>query len=182
MEESRPTWRQTAYRVIFEADTRAGRWFDILLIVSILASVTVVMLDSVRGLRLLHGETLYRLEWFFTLIFTVEYLLRLLCAPRPLRYARSFFGVVDLLSILPTYLSLVFPASKFLVVIRLLRILRIFRVLKLAQYVGEARTLGAALRASRYKIIVFLFTVLTIVVVVGSMMFISSSFAVSVRW
>jgi len=158
--------------VIFEADTRAGRWFDILLIVSILASVTVVMLDSVRGLRLLHGETLYRLEWFFTLIFTVEYLLRLLCAPRPLRYARSFFGVVDLLSILPTYLSLIFPASKFLVVIRLLRILRIFRVLKLVQYVGESEVLMRALWRSRRKITLFIFSILVLVCLFGSMMYV----------
>lgn len=166
------SWRGKLYQIIFEADTPAGRWFDILLIISILLSVTVVMLDSVHTIRSGYDGTLYALEWFFTLLFTAEYLLRLLCHGRPRHYAVSFFGVVDLLSILPTYISLLSPASKFLVVIRIIRILRVFRVLKLVQYVGEAEELMQALWASRRRITVFLFTVMTLVVIFGSIMYV----------
>jgi len=166
------SWRRTTYRVIFEADTPAGRWFDILLIASIMASISVVMLDSVQSIRLVHGRTLYAVEWFFTLLFTIEYLLRLACSPKQAHYARSFFGTVDLLSILPTYISLFFPASKYLVVIRAIRILRVFRVLKLAKYVGESEALMRALWMSRRKITVFLFTVLTLVAIFGSLMYV----------
>lgn len=164
-------WRIALYRVIFEADTPAGKLFDVTLIVVILLSVVAVMLDSVASIREPYGDFLYGLEWFFTVLFTVEYILRLLCVGSPLRYARSFFGVVDLLAVLPTYLSLLVPGSQYLLVIRILRILRIFRVLKLVRYVQEARVLGAALLASRRKIFVFLFTVLTLVVVFGSVIF-----------
>lgn len=129
------------------------------------------MLDSVRAIRNDYGQFLYSIEWFFTILFTVEYLLRLLCVGRPIRYAISFFGIVDLLAVVPTYLSLLLPGSQYLLVIRILRILRIFRVLKLVQYLGEVRTLSQALRASRRKIIVFLFTVLTLVVIFGSFMY-----------
>lgn len=163
-------WRSRAYAVIFEHDTASGKTFDVILIVAILASVAVVMLDSVAALSAFHRRFLWA-EWIFTLLFTVEYLFRLLSVRRPQAYAFSFFGIVDLLAVLPTYLSLLVPGGQYLIVIRILRVLRVFRVLKLAQYVGEARTLGLALRASRYKITVFLFTVLTIVVVVGSLMF-----------
>jgi len=138
--------------------------------VAILASVGVVMLDSVSALGTYHPRFLLA-EWIFTLLFTAEYALRLVSVHRPSAYALSFFGVVDLLAVLPTYLSLFVPGGQYLIVIRILRVLRVFRVLKLAQYVGEARTLGLALRASRYKLTVFLFTVLSIVVVVGSLMF-----------
>jgi voltage-gated potassium channel len=170
--EGNAPWRRELYTVIFEAGTPAGKWFDILLIVSILASVAVVMLDSVQSVRLAHGGALYVLEWVFTLLFTAEYLLRLACSPRPGRYAGSFFGVVDLMSILPTYLSVLFPASKFFAVIRLIRVLRIFRVLKLVQYVGEAKLLTRALWASRRKITVFLFAVLILVALSGSLMYV----------
>jgi voltage-gated potassium channel len=163
-------WRFRLYQVIFGHDTSSGKVFDVLLIGAILASVGVVMLDSVAALAPFHTGLLLA-EWFFTLLFTVEYALRLLSVRRPSTYALSFFGLVDLLAVLPTYLSLMIPGGQYLIVIRILRVLRVFRVLKLAQYVGEARTLGLALRASRYKITVFLFTVLTIVVVVGSLMF-----------
>jgi voltage-gated potassium channel len=163
-------WRARVHEVIFGHDTAAGKAFDVLLIVAILASVGVVMLDSVAALAP-HHPAFLRAEWLFTLLFTAEYLLRLLCVRHPPAYALSFFGIVDLLAVLPSYLSLLVPGGHYLIVIRILRVLRVFRVLKLAQYVGEARTLGMALRASRYKITVFLFTVLTIVVVVGSLMF-----------
>jgi voltage-gated potassium channel len=165
-------WRLVLHEVIFEADTKAGQWFDILLIWSILLSVTAVMFDSVGSIRSLHGDLLYGIEWFFTLLFTIEYLLRLICVGRPVKYATSFFGLVDLLAIIPTYLSLFFPATKYLIVIRILRILRVFRVLKLVKYLGEANLLMQALRASRRKISVFLVTVLTLVILFGSLMYV----------
>ncbi|MDH3251717.1 MAG: ion transporter [Ignavibacteria bacterium] len=166
-----PAWRETLHSVIFEAETPAGKWFDLLLILSIVLSVVAVMLDSVQAIRAQFGSTLFFAEWVFTILFTVEYLIRLISVTRPLLYARSFFGIIDLLAILPTYVSLVYPGGQYLLVIRLLRILRVFRVLKLVQYVGESRMLIAALRASRRKIIVFLFTVLTVVTVLGSLMY-----------
>ena len=164
-------WRKVLYETIFEADTPAGKWFDILLICSIVMSVVVVMLDSVTAVRAAYGGLLFQLEWLFTLLFTVEYLLRLICIGSPTRYATSFFGVVDLLSIVPTYMSLLIPGSQYLIVIRILRILRVFRILKLAQYLGEAQLLMRALRASQRKITVFLFTVMTLVIIFGSLMY-----------
>jgi len=169
--QKRAPWRDILHEIIFEADTPAGKWFDILLIVSILASVLAVMLDSVGGINKQYGTLLYSIEWFFTILFTIEYILRLACVDRPLLYAKSFFGVVDLLAIIPTYISLLIPGSEYFLVIRILRILRIFRVLKLVQYVSEALLLMKALRASSRKIIVFLFTVLTLVIIFGSMMY-----------
>jgi voltage-gated potassium channel len=165
-------WRHRLHEVIFEADTPAGKAFDVALILAIVASVAAVMLDSVAGVRGAYGPFLLAVEWFFTLLFTVEYLLRLFSVRRPIRYATSFFGVVDLLSVVPTYLSLLVPGSRYLLVIRLLRVLRIFRIFKLAQYLGEIRHLSRALRASRRKITVFLATVLTLVVVLGSLMYV----------
>ena len=165
-------WRHRLHEVIFEADTPAGKAFDVALILAIVASVVAVMLDSVAGIRHAYGPLLLAVEWFFTLLFTVEYLLRLSSVRRPIRYATSFFGVVDLLSVIPTYLSLLIPGSRYLLVIRLLRVLRVFRILKLAQYVGEIRYLARALRASRRKITVFLLTVLTLVVIIGSLMYV----------
>jgi voltage-gated potassium channel len=163
--------RRRLHEVIFEADTPAGRLFDIALIASILCSVLAVMLDSVPEIRAVYGRTLYALEWFFTLLFTLEYGLRLFCIGRPLKYAGSFFGLVDLLSIVPTYVSILIPGSQYLLTIRILRILRIFRILKLAQYVGEANHLIQALHNSRRKITVFLFAIFTLVVIFGSLMY-----------
>jgi voltage-gated potassium channel len=165
------TWRKVLHEVIFEADTPAGKWFDVILIISIVLSVIVVMLDSISPIRKAHGEMFYAIEWLFTILFSIEYVLRVISVGRPLRYATSFFGVIDLLAILPTYLSLVIPGSQFLTVIRVLRVLRIFRVLKLVQYLAEAKLLMQALRASHRKITVFLFTVLTLVVILGSFMY-----------
>lgn len=165
------SFRQRLHEIIFEADTPGGKLFDLLLIVSILLSVLIVMLDSVAGIHARHGELFYLFEWFFTLLFTVEYILRLSCIGRPSAYAVSFFGLVDLLSIVPTYLSLLLPGSQYLISIRILRILRVFRVLKLAQYVGEADHLLRALRASRRKITVFLFAVVSLVVTFGSLIY-----------
>lgn len=169
--DDRAEWRRRLHEIIFEADTPAGRLFDIALIASILCSVLAVMLDSVPEIRAVYGGELYALEWFFTLLFTLEYLLRLFCIGRPLKYAGSFFGLVDLLSIVPTYVSLLIPGSQYLLTIRILRILRIFRILKLAQYVGEANHLLRALANSRRKITVFLFAVFTLVVIFGSLMY-----------
>jgi voltage-gated potassium channel len=163
--------RQKLHEVIFEADTPAGKLFDLLLIVCIGVSVTLVMLDSVASIQKSWGESLYKWEWFFTLLFTVEYILRLVSVKRPILYATSFFGIVDLLAILPTYFSMFFPGSQYLLVIRVLRVLRIFRVFKLVQYLSEAKLLIQALRASRRKITVFIFTVFTLVIIFGCLMY-----------
>jgi voltage-gated potassium channel len=165
-------WRTKLFEIIFEADTPAGKWFDIVLIVCILLSVAVVMLDSVGSIGMRYGRALYALEWFFTILFTVEYILRLACVGRPVRYAISFYGVVDLLAILPTYMSLIFFGSRYLAVVRVLRVLRIFRVLKLGHHTKEAAVLRKALYASRRKILVFLFVVLTMVVIIGSLIYV----------
>jgi len=163
--------RARLHEIIFEADTQTGKLFDLALLVSILLSVVAVMLDSVQVVRAAHGRLLTGAEWFFTALFTVEYLLRLYCVGRPLRYATSFYGIVDLLAILPTYLSVILPGSQYLLVIRILRVLRIFRVLKLVRYLQEASVMARALRASRRKIVVFFATVLTLVVIFGSIMY-----------
>ncbi len=164
-------WRNRLHEIIFEADTPAGKAFDVLLIGSILVSVGVVMLESIPGIRAVHGSTLQRIEWFFTFLFTLEYVLRLLSVQKPLHYMRSFFGVVDLLAILPSFLSLFLPGSQYLFTVRTLRLLRIFRILKLTEYLVEAQVLTSALRASRHKISVFILTVLTLVVIIGSVMY-----------
>ncbi len=169
--KSRAPWRRQLHEVIFEADTPAGKRFDVLLLVAIAASVAVVMLESVRSLRTQYGLVLQIAEWVFTGLFTVEYVLRMLCVDRPLRYARSFFGVVDLLSILPTYISLLIPGTQSLLIVRALRLLRVFRVLKLGHFLYEASVLSAALRSSLRKIIVFLGAVLAIVMIVGAAMY-----------
>jgi voltage-gated potassium channel len=167
-----PGFRARLHEIIFEADTAEGRLFDLLLLVAIVSSVLVVALESVAGVRARVGPTLRALEWGFTVLFTIEYVLRLVSVRQPLRYARSLFGVIDLLAILPTYLSVVLPGAQSLLVVRLLRLLRIFRVLKLAEYLRESRILAQALRASGRKIAVFLLVVVTIVVIVGSLMYV----------
>ena len=160
------------YRRIYHHDNADERNFDLLLIVAIIASVGVVMLDSVASIKLRWHTQLYLAEWFFTLLFLAEYVLRLWTVRRPLRYATSFFGVIDLLAILPTFLSLLFPASASLAVVRILRMLRIFRVLKLAEYSSEAGVLITALLRARRKILVFVATLLTITVVFGALMYV----------
>lgn len=169
--KSNRPWRRTLFEIIFEANTPVGKWFDIILIVCILLSVMTVMLDSVASFQANYGNLLNVAEWFFTILFTIEYILRLICIGRPIRYAVSFFGVVDLLAILPTYLSLLFFGSSYLLVVRILRVLRIFRVLKLGRLTKEAAVLKNALYASRRKIFVFLFVVLILVIIIGSLMY-----------
>jgi len=164
--------RLKLHEIIFEADTKAGKLFDILLLISIMLSVIVVMLDSVNNINRDYGEILFYAEWFFTILFSIEYFLRIYSIGNPAKYIFSFYGIVDLISILPTYLSLIFAGSHYLITFRLLRMLRIFRVLKFAQYLGEANHLALAFRASKRKILVFLFTVMIIVVIVGSLMYV----------
>lgn len=163
-------WRLRLYTIIFEADTVAGRRFDQALIAAILVSVAVVVLDSVPAVNARWGGTLTVLEWAFTLGFTVEYILRLLCVRHPMKYATSFFGIIDLLSVLPTYLAILVPELHLLIDVRILRLLRIFRVFKLTGYVSEYTALGRALVASRRKILVFLSFVLMVVLIMGTVM------------
>lgn len=165
-------WRLRLYTVIFEADTSAGRAFDLALIAVILASVVVVVLDSMAPVRAKYGALFGVLEWVFTGLFTVEYVARLLCVRRPWRYARSAWGIIDLLAVLPTYLALLVPGLSALIDVRVLRLLRIFRILKLGEYVAEFSALGRALVASRRKIFVFLCFVLMIVLVMGTLMYV----------
>jgi len=160
------------HEIIFEADTPTGKYFDIVLIFSIILSVIVVMLDSIKTINNTHGDILYIIEWIFTIVFTIEYLLRLYSVGKPLKYAKSFFGIIDFLAIIPTYLGLFFPATRYFTVVRILRVLRIFRVLKFVQYLGAAKTLLVALKQSRRKITVFIFAVLTLVIIFGSLMYI----------
>lgn len=165
-------WRNHLYEIIFGTVTPAGKAFDVALIWSIVFSVLIVILESVHSIRSVYGEILYGIEWFFTILFTIEYILRLISVKRPFAYATSFFGLVDLLSILPTYLSIFIPGSQSLLTIRTLRLLRIFRVFKLTHYTREARIIMGALRASGRKIGVFISAVLVIVVIIGSVMYV----------
>lgn len=160
------------HRIIEGTDTPAGRTFDVVLIVTIVLSVLVVMLDSVAALNTQYGDYFYIIEWGFTLLFTLEYVLRLYSAPNPRQYATSFFGTVDLLSILPAYLSLIFGGVHYLLVVRFLRILRIFRVFKLIPYLQQAGFLLEALRGSQQKIVVFLVSVLVLVTIFGSILYV----------
>lgn len=164
--------RQRLYRIIFESDTEAGRRFDTWLIVLILASLAVVLVDSIEPMRQRHGLLLYGLEWCFTALFTLEYLLRLYSAPSPYRYAVSFFGLVDLLAILPAFIGLFYPDAQYLVIVRALRLMRVFRVLKLRHYLNQAYYLLNALRGSQQKIVVFLLSVSTLVIVFGALMYV----------
>jgi voltage-gated potassium channel len=165
-------WRLALYTIIFEAETPAGRRFDLALVWLIIASVVVVMLDSFEVLQARWGPWLNVLEWTFTLLFTIEYVARLACVQRPSRYARSFFGVIDLLAVLPTWAALFVPGLQALIDVRLLRLLRLFRILKLTEYVAEYGGLIQALTASRRKIFVFLSFVLIVNVVMGSLMYV----------
>jgi voltage-gated potassium channel len=182
-------WRRKLYLVIFESDTPAGLLFDQILLVAILASVTVVMLDSVVSVSSRYHLSLAVLEWLFTALFTIEYVARLMCVARPWRYARSFYGVVDLASVLPTYLAIFLPGLHALIDVRVLRMLRVFRILKLTQYLTEYQLLAAAVRNSRRKIAVFLSAVLVVVVTLGTVMYVVegpengfTSIPVSVYW
>lgn len=165
------TLRERIFQIIFESDTPAAKGFDIALIIMILVSVTIIMLDSVVSLKARYGEFFLIAEWVFTVIFTIEYALRLYCLDRPVRYARSTYGIIDLLSILPSWLSLLIPGSQAMLVIRVLRVMRLFRVLRLMEFVGEGHMLMEALERSRQKILMFLMTVLSLVIVFGALVY-----------
>ncbi|WP_372778577.1 ion transporter [Litorivivens sp.] len=160
------------YDIIFGTESRAGQTFDLLLIAAILCSVGILLLNTVAPLNQRYGELFFGIEWFFTIIFTLEFLARLYCSPNRRAYLFSFYGLVDLLSILPSYLALMFPGAQQLLVIRLLRVLRIFRVLKLLRYLADANLLIRTLVAARRKIIIFGFSVITVVVIFGSLMYV----------
>lgn len=165
-------WRRRMYEVIFESETPAGRAFDKVIVVAILVSVAVVIADSVSVLHQRYRTEFNVTEWFFTVLFTVEYFARLLSVKRQLKYALSFFGIVDLLSVLPTYLALLFPETHSLIDVRILRLLRVFRIFKLTDYIVEYQMLGEALAASRRKIMVFLTAVLMVVLVLGTLLYV----------
>jgi voltage-gated potassium channel len=183
-------WRNTLYRIIFETDTPVGKGFDVVLIICILASVLVAMVDSVREHHQRYGAELHAAEWFFTVLFTIEYSLRLLCSPAAKKYAFSGWGLIDLLAILPTYIGFFSRTISYLRVIRILRVLRVFRILRLGGYLRQVDLLKSALHASRQKIFVFLLFILTLVVIIGAVMYlvegpVNEGFAnipVSVYW
>lgn len=164
-------WRARGFGIIFGHDDRIGRGFDVALIVAILASIAVALLDSVALLHARLSGVFYMLEWAFTLLFMLEYLVRLAVVDQPGRYARSFFGVVDLLSVLPTWISLALAGSQYLLVVRTLRILRIFRALKLTRYVGGANVLWRTLLNAQRKILMFVSALLTLVLIFGTLMY-----------
>ncbi|MBT8378053.1 MAG: ion transporter [Ignavibacteria bacterium] len=171
-EKEQANWKLKVYEVIFEAETPSGKWFDVMLLWAIVLSVVVVFLESIADLKIKFGNLFLILEWMFTILFTIEYVLRIVCVNKPFRYILSFYGVIDLLAILPTYLSLLIVGSQYLLVIRILRLLRVFRIFKLTHLLKQANLLKRALLASRGKIAVFLFAVLTMIVVVGALMYV----------
>lgn len=164
-------FRAWLHEVIFEADTPAGKFFDLLLLMLIAGSVLVVMLESVEPIQAKYANWFTRIEWFFTAVFTLEYLLRLYCVYRPWKYATSFFGIIDLLAILPTYLALVLPTAQYFLIIRAFRLIRIFRILKMAHFINEGNIILHALKASRAKITVFLTFVSLLVIIIGAVMY-----------
>lgn len=165
-------WRQQVHEIVFEAETLPGKIFDITLIFMILASVAAVLLESVKSIRAEYGPMLDAVEWVFTFIFTLEYILRIVSVKRPLRYVFSFYGVIDILAVLPSYLSFFVPGAQTLLIIRVLRLLRIFRILKLSEYTSAGSVITTALKASQKKIFVFLTAVVLIVTVVGAVMYV----------
>ncbi len=163
--------RERVHEIIFEADTWAGKAFDVVLLVMIVASIVVVSLESIEDYRLAYFDIFFALEWFFTVIFTLEYALRLYSIRRPMAYALSFFGIIDILSILPAYLSLFMSGTHALLAIRVLRLLRIFRIFKLGNFLKESNIIMRSMQASRTKITVFLFFVCLLVTVLGALMY-----------
>lgn len=173
MNKEQPTknWREKLHEIIYEADTKEGKLFDVILLASILLSIALVMLESVNSINIKYNTELNIFEWIITILFTIEYILRIICIRRPLSYVFSFYGIIDLLSTVPKYLSLLFVGTHSLVALRALRLLRVFRILKLARYIGESNQLIKALRASRAKIAVFLFFVLILCIILGTIMY-----------
>ena len=168
-------WQQKLYEVIFEADTGPGKLFDVLLLITILVSVIALMLESVESIEKQWGTWLRGIEWTITILFTIEYVFRILSVRRPLRYCTSFFGIVDLLAIVPTYLSVIVPGSRALSVVRVLRLVRVFRIFNLGRYERESQVLLKALKATQAKIIVFLLVIITLVLVMGALVYVIES-------
>ena len=168
----RAGWRSRLFRIVFESDTPAGRLFDMIVIAAILLSVAAVIADSLEGIGRRHGDTLYVVEWGFTILFTIEYLARLACVDRPLRYATSFFGIVDLAAVVPTYIAIFIPEAQVLIDVRILRLVRVFRIFKLTRYLSEVRLLAQAMANSMRKILVFLSVVVMVVLVVATLMYV----------
>ncbi len=164
-------FRRRLHEIIFEADTRAGRAFDVALLWCVLISIALVSIDSVGSIHARYARELDVAEWFFTGLFTLEYILRLIAVEKPLRYVFSFYGLIDLVAIVPTYLSVLFPGAQSFLAVRTFRLLRVFRIFKLGQYLGEAQMLYGALSASRAKISVFLLAVVAVVVTMGAVMY-----------
>jgi voltage-gated potassium channel len=171
-ESAHTPWRHRLHTVIFEADTTAGRSFDIALIIAITVSVVLVIVETVTNRQSPSGRAMFVAEWIITGLFTLEYIARLIAVRRPAAYATSFFGIVDLLAILPAYAGIVFAGGQYFLVLRVLRLLRIFRIFKLARFLSGAQLLSSAIGAARYKIAVFLFTVVTIIIIVGALMYV----------
>ncbi|HMI79839.1 MAG TPA: ion transporter [Ferruginibacter sp.] len=165
------SWRLRLHEIIYESATPAGKLFDVSLLILIISSITVVILDSSQSLHQSYGDMFQILEWCFTILFTIEYILRLVCIKRPWRYVFSFLGLIDLLAIIPGYLSLFFAGSQSLVVLRALRLLRIFRIFKLSHYLSEMQFLGVAIKGSMRKISIFMMIVVTLVIIMGSVMY-----------
>jgi voltage-gated potassium channel len=168
-------WRARLFTVIFENDTPAGKLFDVILLVLIFLSILLVMLQSIPSLDAKYHQLFYIGEWIVTILFTIEYILRLIAVKSPIRYAKSFYGIIDLLSILPTYLSIILPQTQYLLVIRSLRLMRVFRIFKLTQFVREGLSIVLALKASARKILVFLATVFIISIIMGSIVYVVES-------
>ncbi len=168
---SSSSWRNKLHEIIYEADTRTGKLFDVVLLIAIIASVILVMLESVKGINAAYGDLLNVSEWIITILFSIEYILRIVSIKKPRHYILSFYGVIDLLSTLPKYLSLFFFGTQSLIAFRLLRLLRIFRILKLTRYIGASNTLIRALKLSKAKILVFLFFVVIICIILGTLMY-----------
>ena len=164
-------WKARLHEIIFEADTPTGKLFDVILLWAIVISVIVVMLESVDSIQQEYSRLLWAVEWGFTILFSIEYILRVFSVGKPLKYMLSFFGIIDLLSILPTFIGIFVAGTHILLVIRTIRLLRVFRVLKLVRYLKEARYLSGALKASRPKIVVFLFVISSMVVILGTVMY-----------
>jgi voltage-gated potassium channel len=188
-EKIKRSWRYQLYDIVFHSNTPAGRFFDLVLLIVILLSVAVVMLDSVPSINKKYKLDFIRLEWVFTILFSIEYILRIVISKRPSVYIRSFYGIIDLLSILPTYLSLLVAGTQYLLVIRVIRILRIFRVLKLIRYMKASHVLIVSLRQSRFKIVVFFEVLISTVVIMGSLMYLIegpengfTSIPISIYW
>ena len=172
IEKPHKGWKNKVHEIIYEADTPMGKWFDIILIFLILISVLLVMLESVKTIDANYHDVLLGMEWVITIFFTIEYIARIISIKKPFHYIFSFYGIIDLLSTIPLYISYILAGSQVLLAIRAFRLLRVFRILKLVRFLGEASQLKNALKASRAKIIVFLFAVLIVSVILGTLMYI----------